>query len=101
MHDQYGLNKEKAFNITLRVHRGGGFTKDYLYLTGLKKIYDHYRSGKDLGPLLTGKVSLGYQKQIRTLIESGLAVNPLHFPDSYAKNRNSDRTVDFILNNLK
>ena len=101
LHDQYGLNKEKAFNITLRVHRGGGFTKDYLYLTGLKKIYDHYRSGKDLGPLLTGKVSLGYQKQIRTLIESGLAVNPLHFPDSYAKNRNSDRTVDFILNNLK
>lgn len=101
LHDHYGLKKEKAFNITLRVHRGGGFTKDYLYLTGLKKIYDHYRSGKDLGPLLTGKVSLGYEKQIRRLIEKGLAVNPKYFPDSYARNRNTNRTVDFILNNLQ
>ena len=49
LHNQFDLDRESAFYITLRVHRGGGFTKDYLYLTGLKKIYDFY---KDLHILL-------------------------------------------------
>ena len=46
------LNKEKAFYITARAHRGGGLTKDYLYLSGLKKIFDYYHAGKDLNLLL-------------------------------------------------
>jgi len=33
------FKKDKAFAITLRVHRGGGFTKDHLYLSGLQKVY--------------------------------------------------------------
>ena len=43
LHNQFDLEREQAFYISLRVHRGGGFTKDYLYLTGLKKIYDRYK----------------------------------------------------------
>ena len=38
LYSHFNLSKETAFNITLRVYRGGGFTKDYLYLTGLKKF---------------------------------------------------------------
>ena len=45
LHNQYKLNREEAYTISLRAHRGGGFTKDYLYLTGLKKIYDAYHNG--------------------------------------------------------
>ncbi len=58
LHNQYKLNREEAYNTSLRAHRGGGFTKDYLYLTGLKKVYEHYQNNKDLDNLLTGKVSL-------------------------------------------
>jgi len=39
IHGKYKLNREEAFAITLRAHRGGGFTKDRLYLSGLRKIY--------------------------------------------------------------
>jgi len=46
LHNNYDLNREEAFYITTRTHRGGGFTKDYLYLTGLKKAFDYYKSGK-------------------------------------------------------
>ncbi|MBB1489695.1 DUF1704 domain-containing protein, partial [Oceanospirillum sp. D5] len=46
LHNNYDLDRESAFYITLRAHRGGGFTKNYLYLSGLKKIYDYYHSGK-------------------------------------------------------
>lgn len=101
LHNQYDLDREKAFYITLRVHRGGGFTKDYLYLTGLKKVYDYYHQGKDLSLLLTGKVSLDYVDDIKILIEEGLAVPSKYVTDSYAENKNTNKTVDFILQNLK
>jgi len=101
LHNQFDLERGQAFYISLRVHRGGGFTKDYLYLTGLKKIYDRYREGKELGVLLTGKVSLEYIDQIRSLTKKGLAAPPKFLTDAYQVNSNQDKTVDFILNNLK
>ena len=101
LHNQFGLDKERAFYITLRVHRGGGFTKDYLYLTGLKKIYDHYNKGNDLGLLLTGKVTLEYLNEIEHLIEKGLAVQAKYRTLAYLENKNENTTVDFILRSLK
>ena len=101
LHNQYDLDRETAFYITLRAHRGGGFTKDYLYLTGLKKVYDYYQSGKDLSLLLTGKVSLEYANEIQSLIEKGYAVPSKHITDSYTENKNTNKKVDFILRSLK
>ncbi|GGD28742.1 flavohemoglobin expression-modulating QEGLA motif protein [Hyunsoonleella pacifica] len=101
LHNNYDLDRERAFYITLRAHRGGGFTKDYLYLSGLKKIYDYYHSGKDLSLLLTGKVSLEYVEEIESLIQKGYAAVPKHITDSYAENKNTNKKVDFILRSLK
>lgn len=101
LHNQFNLDKETAFYITLRVHRGGGFTKDYLYLTGLKKIYDFYKKGNDLSPLLTGKVTLEYLDEITSLIDKGLAIPSKHLTGAYLENKNENKTVDFILNSLK
>ena len=101
LHNTYDLNREDAFYISTRAHRGGGFTKDYLYLTGLKKIYNYHKEGKDLGLLLTGKVSLEFVDDIKYMIENNFAVKPKHYTDSYSKNKNANKTVDFILESLK
>ena len=101
LHTTYDLNREDAFYISMRAHRGGGLTKDYLYLTGLKKIYDYYHKGKDLSLLLTGKVSLEYVSDIKYLIANKYAVAPKHYTDSYHENKNTNKTIDFILSNLK
>ncbi len=101
LHNNYDLNREDAFYITVRAHRGGGFTKDYLYLTGLKKIYNYYKEGKDLGLLLTGKVSLEFIDDIQYMIDHKFAVKPKHFTDSYHQNKNTNKMVDFILESLK
>ena len=101
LHNTYDLNRETAFYITMRAHRGGGFTKDYLYLSGLKKVYDYYHQNKDMSLLLTGKVSLEYVATIKDLIASGFAVNSKHITDSFAENKNSNKTIDFILTSLK
>ncbi|CAM1366916.1 conserved hypothetical protein [Tenacibaculum litopenaei] len=97
----YDLDKERAFYITARVHRGGGFTKDYLYLTGLVKIVDMYRKKDDFSPLLSGKVTLEYLDHIQYLMELGYAKPSIHITDSFAANKNTNPTIDFILNNLK
>ncbi len=99
--NQHKLNRDKAFSITLRVHRGCGFTKDHLYLTGLKKIYDLNISGEDISNLLTGKVNLEYSELIQKLQDKGLAKAARHYTDSYLKNNNSNTNLDFILKSLK
>lgn len=101
LHNTYDLNKEDAFYKTVRAYRGGGFTKDYLYLTGLKKIYNYYKSGRDLSVLLTGKVSLDFIEDIQYLQEKKYAVSSKFITDSYAENKNQNKTIDFILENLK
>jgi len=101
LHNTYDLDRETAFYITVRVHRGGGFTKDYLYLTGLKKVYDYYKEGKDLSLLLTGKVSLEYIDTIKDMIEKGYAVKAKHITTAFSTNDNKNKTIDFILNSLK
>lgn len=101
IHYQYGLDKEKAFNIVLRVHRGGGFTKDALYLSGLQKIYGRYRSGESLDSLLMGKCSIEYEPAVAHLKNLGL-VKPLAFlSKSFQKNHNTNKRVEWILENLK
>lgn len=102
LHIQYKLNKEEAFNITVRAHRGGGFTKDYSYLTGLKKVYDYYKKGKDLNLLLYGKTTLEDISIIKKWQKQGLATPSLKYHNrAFEKNMNTNKTIDFILENLK
>ena len=97
----YGMNSNDAFSVSVRVHRGGGFTKDYLYLTGLKKVYNYHKNGGDLSTLLTGKVTLEYKETIDYLVENGYAISSKHITDSYAENSNENSVIAFILENLK
>ena len=83
------------------MHRGGGFTKDRLYLSGLKKIYKRYQREEAMDNLLTGKVTMDYEADIVNLQNLGLA-NPItHNNFAYLKNKNENKTLDFILNHLK
>ena len=99
--NQYKLNRDKAFSITQRVHRGGGFTKDHVYLSGLRKIFNYAKEGGDLNILLTGKMSLDYLKVVKKLQDLGLAETSKYYTDSFISNDNSNTNLDFILKSLK
>lgn len=98
---QYKLNREEAFNITLRAHRGGGFTKDYMYLTGLKKVYNYHKKGKNLDTLMMGKVTIEDRKIVKKWKKEGLAKDIRFKNNAFSENKNTDKTLDFILENLK
>ncbi|RNC89985.1 MAG: DUF1704 domain-containing protein [Allomuricauda sp.] len=101
IHNKYKLNRNEAFTITLRAHRGGGFTKDRLYLSGLRKIYKRYQAEESMDILLSGKVALADEPNIRYLRKLGLALPISHQSFSFEQKLNTNSTLDFILNNLK
>ena len=101
LHNQYKLNREEAYNISLRAHRGGGFTKDYMYLTGLKQVYDAFYKKEKLEPLMAGKVSFEHAPIVTKWQNEGLATKNRYHNFAFAANNNANKTLDFILQNLK
>jgi uncharacterized protein (TIGR02421 family) len=74
--EQYGFERRTAYTITLRVFRGGGLTKDSLYLQGLVEILEYLGAGGDLEPLLVGKIAVEHVPIIRELLLCGVLRTP-------------------------
>jgi len=55
---QFGFAATTAFTICMRVFRSGGLTKDAIYLRGLIDFLRYLGEGRDLEPLLLGKLAL-------------------------------------------
>ncbi len=77
LHFHHGFNPKIAFITAMRVFRGGGFTKDLVYLCGLIKLLDHLRAGHSLEDLLLGKIALSFVNLLdelkwRKIIKPGL-----------------------------
>lgn len=75
---ELGCSHEEAGEITLRVHRGGGFFKDHVYLSGLLKVQAHLESGYDPRPLYVGKVGLDDLGAVTYLLKLGF-LKPARF----------------------
>ena len=65
--DRYGFPQKTAFNITLRIFRGGGLLKDMVYLRGLMNLLEYLGGGGAFEPLLLGKFGADYLHIIREL----------------------------------
>lgn len=63
----HGFNDGMAFNIAMRVYRGGGFTKDAVYLRGLATLLEYLGEGNDLELLFLGKIALEHLPFIEEL----------------------------------
>lgn len=75
--EELGLDKDNAFTTTTRVYRGGGFTKDHLYLTGFLQMLELEKQ-RSLDNLLIGKCSYRYLDLIDELVERGWVIKPHH-----------------------
>jgi uncharacterized protein (TIGR02421 family) len=52
----FDFAQRTAFTVAMRVFRGGGLTKDVVYLRGLAGFLTYLREGGALEPLLVGKI---------------------------------------------
>jgi uncharacterized protein (TIGR02421 family) len=103
LRNKYHLDKDTAFTISTRVYRGGGFTKDYLYLSGFIKIYKFWKEQNDLTPLFIGKTSLNFYSVINEMIEREMILKPKYLNTIFTEEKtfkNHD-LYDYILSGLK
>jgi uncharacterized protein (TIGR02421 family) len=76
LHGDLGLDQRTAFTVAMRVHRGGGLTKDALYLRGLVELLEHLRRGGRIEPLLVGKIAAAHLPVIAELRWRGVLAQP-------------------------
>lgn len=72
----HGFSRRTAFVITIRTYRGGGLTKDAIYLRGLQQILEHLANGGRLEPLFVGKIGAQHIPIIRELRWRGVLTDP-------------------------
>ena len=72
----HGFSEAVAFNLTLRLYRGGGLTKDAIYLRGLLEVLDHLVNGRSLDPFWMGKIAASHFDVIQELNMRGLLKAP-------------------------
>lgn len=94
------LNETQAFFMTARIFRGGGFTKDHLYLKGFKDILKYYNQNNHIMSLLIGKTSLKYKDVIEEMIERKIFLPPKYKTQSFVHPVAPNPIVKYILNSL-
>jgi uncharacterized protein (TIGR02421 family) len=70
----WGFSQRTAFVLTMRVYRGGGLTKDMLYLRGLASLLGHLKDQWDPAALFVGKIAGDHLPIIRELQLRGVLV---------------------------
>ncbi len=77
LHDEHHFEPGNAFNITGRIFRGGGYTKDAVYLQGLLGLMDYLENEGNIHLLFAGKFALTHVKFINELIHRGIISQPV------------------------
>ncbi|MGA0154504.1 MAG: tyrosine/phenylalanine carboxypeptidase domain-containing protein [Flavobacteriaceae bacterium] len=72
---EYKLSRDHAFKLVTRLYRGGGFTKDRLYLPGFIELIKQHPNEETMNWLLAGKTASDYQHMMPILEQQGL-INP-------------------------
>ena len=93
LHEEHGFATDDAFDVAVRALRGGGLTKDAVYLRGLCDLLDHLRAGGGFEPLFRGKFALSHLVVLEQLAEAGWAAPPALLP-RYACANGFDKILD-------
>jgi uncharacterized protein (TIGR02421 family) len=96
---EFQLDKEFAFTLTTRVYRGGGFTKDYLYLKGFRDVLSLAKEGP-IDNLLVGKIGLLDFNIVSEVVERGMITRPKSLFDLASK-PSGNNVLDFVVNSIK
>ena len=74
---EYAFPNRVAYSISMRVYRGGGLTKDAVYLAGLIDLMAYLENGGKLEPLYTGKFNTTHIALIEELLYRNVLKPPI------------------------
>lgn len=90
LHKKYRFNPYTAYTISMRVFRGGGFTKDAVYLKGLICLLEYLKKGNSIKPLLIGKIRQDFIPIVQELQHRRI-LNPIKYVPSYLDESYQDK----------
>ncbi|MBR8843971.1 MULTISPECIES: flavohemoglobin expression-modulating QEGLA motif protein [Pseudoalteromonas] len=93
------LNVNEAFALTTRIFRGGGFTKDHLYLKGFKDIVQ-LANTRSLDNLYLGKTGIAHLDALDALVEQGIFTRPKYLPDT-SRDPEPDAILSYLISSIK
>ena len=73
---RYGFSERIAYSVVARTFRGGGLTKDAIYLRGLCGMLDYLRAGEPLELFFVGKIARQHVGIVRALQARGILTPP-------------------------
>ncbi len=100
LHEEMKMPTDDAFKLSVRVHRSGGFTKDYLYLRGVSEALRLYKDC-DISSLYVGKTGFAYLGIINELIERELIAKPQFVPEYLAKPEFVSDILNYLVSSIK
>ena len=96
LHEEYKLSPNDAFKLAVRVHRGGGFTKDYLYLRGVSQALDLAKQ-RDIRNLYVGKTGFDYLSVIDEMIERQLVSEAAYYPQFLVEPAPATPVLEYLI----
>jgi uncharacterized protein (TIGR02421 family) len=98
--NDYQVTPDEAFKVIARIYRGGGFTKDFLYLRGIRDAL-HYLQKHDIKNLLIGKTSFQFLDVINELVSRNIVIPPKHLPRSFAMEKKNNPILDYLIGSIR
>jgi uncharacterized protein (TIGR02421 family) len=98
--EEHGMSPDAAFKLSVRVHRGGGFTKDYLYLNGVSQALGLYEK-QSITNLYVGKTGFAYLPIINEMIERQLIDAPVYSPEWLKSPRPSSAVLSYLMHCIR
>jgi uncharacterized protein (TIGR02421 family) len=96
---EYHFASETAFTITLRTFRGGGLTKDAMYLRGFASIFKYLNEGGSIESLFIGKFSIQHVEIINELVMRKV-LHKAPLTPYYLKNPHAQKRLEEIRSGL-
>jgi uncharacterized protein (TIGR02421 family) len=100
LNSTYEFSQRTAYTIAMRLYRGGGLTKDAVYLRGLLQILRYLREGGELEPLFIGKVASAHLPMISELTMREIIKPPALRP-RYLETAGAQKKLERLRGGLK
>jgi uncharacterized protein (TIGR02421 family) len=75
--DEHHFPDRTAYYITMRIYRGGGLTKDAVYLAGLMQVMKYLENDGTIDTLYAGKFNITHVALIEELIHRDVLKEPI------------------------
>ncbi|WP_025821876.1 flavohemoglobin expression-modulating QEGLA motif protein [Shewanella marina] len=100
LNQTYQVDEDLAFTVTARVYRGGGYTKDYVYLSGFRQILA-LAPQQDMSALYCGKMAMAFLPELNQLMDQGVLVKPKFMPTFIACPEPDDAVIDYLVSSIR